>query len=457
MRLTDTLRGRVGLAAAASLACVLVVVGALLVISTSSDDRRQLDRRLDRRAELLAGAVGTFGSVDAVERQFPRLDTIGRAILSTGQTGVRVFSGPREALSVGDLPAGGLPAPTAVGLRTVEAADGTRWRAATRRAGTGELIEVLGPLAPLEDRARSLERRVLLLGALGVLAAGLLAALAAGLALRTLDRLRATAEHVAETEALDARAPSEGTREVRALAGSLNRMLGRLQSSAADRERALEATRRFVADAGHELRTPVATIGANLEALERNPGLPAAERREVVTETIADQRRMAALVEGLQALARGDAGPLGDEQRVDLGELAAAAAGAVRARHPQTRVRVEAEEIEVDGSPTGLRMLIDNLLENAARHAGQGREPAIQVRVEGLGEGARIVVEDDGPGIPEAERARVLERFQRAPGAAPGGSGLGLAIVAQQAARHGGAVSLGDSPLGGARVEVTLA
>jgi len=235
-------------------------------------------------------------------------------------------------------------------------------------------------------------------------------------------------------------------------------MLERLQAAAAERERAHEATRRFVADAGHELRTPLATMGANLETLARNPGLPERQRRDMLAETLVDQRRMTTLTEALQALTRGEAGALGDEWPVDLGELVAAAVAAARTRHPHATIRIRGQDVPfaVTGSPTGLRLLIDNLLETAARHAGQDRAPTIEVAVEGRGGRARIVVDDDGPGIPPAERSLVLERFHRGSTGAPSGSGLGLSLVAQQAARHDGGVRIDDAPLGGTRVEVTL-
>lgn len=442
MRIVDSLQGRVALAAAASLALVLVVVGVLLVRSTAGEDRRQLDRRLDRRAELLASTAARFGGVAGAEQRFPQLGQIGDTILSTGQTGIRVFRDGRLALAIGDAPTTGLPAAAAPGLSTIEAVDGSRWRVAARDVpGRSGRIEVMSPLGPLEERADSLERRMLLFGVSGVLGAGVLAAVAAGVVLRPLARLRATAEHVADTRALAVRAPSEGTRETRAVAASLNRMLGRLQS-------ADDGTRRFVADAGHELRTPLATIGAALETLDRNPELEPEVRREIVTEAIADQRRMSGLVEALQALARGDAGPFGDEQRVELAEIVAASVAAARTRHPSVAISAAGQGVVIDGSPSGLRTLLDNLLENAAVHGG--------TRIEVTVAPGRIVVDDDGPGIAPGQRELVLERFHRAPGAGPGGSGLGLALVAQQAARHGGTVEIADAPLGGARVTVTL-
>jgi two-component system, OmpR family, sensor histidine kinase PrrB len=246
--------------------------------------------------------------------------------------------------------------------------------------------------------------------------------------------------------------------EVPSLAGALNDMLARLRASTAAMERALQATRRFAADAGHELRTPLTGLRTNLDALARNPELSRAEREALVADTAAEQERMAHLLGGLQALARGDAAESLPREDVELGELVDAALYAARRRHPAVTFEVDeddtGEEATVHGWAGGLRLLVDNLLDNAALH---GR-PGGRVRV-GLApaDGAlHVRVEDDGPGIPAEELRRVLEPFARGAAATAPGSGLGLAIVAQQVALHGGVLRLADSALGGLGVHVAL-
>jgi len=158
-----------------------------------------------------------------------------------------------------------------------------------------------------------------------------------------------------------------------------------------------------------------------------------------------DVARLAALLDALQALARGDAGAVAHEP-VDVGDVADAALADARRRHPHVDFAFgDAQELTVTGDATGLRAIFDNLLENAARHG------AHTVRIE-LG-AHHLAVDDDGPGIPEDQRERVFERFVR--GGAQG-SGLGLAIVAQQAQLHGGETRIEASSLGGARVLVTM-
>jgi signal transduction histidine kinase len=164
-----------------------------------------------------------------------------------------------------------------------------------------------------------------------------------------------------------------------------------------------------------------------------------------------------ALGDKLPARGGGAAGAPATPEDVDAAELVDAALAGLRTRHPGLDAAVEAPDPgpEVTGDAEGLRMLVDNLLENAARH---GREDGRVVATVSprAGGGVRLTVDDDGPGIPAAEREVVLERFVRGRAARGPGSGLGLAIAAAQAQRHGGTLRLEDSPLGGARAVVEL-
>ncbi len=301
-------------------------------------------------------------------------------------------------------------------------------------------------MAPLQARASRLRLLVLasLFGAL--LATALLTRGLVQVALGPLERLRGTAGEVAsDRRPQHARAVGSGPEEVDALAGDLNAMLARLQESADGREAALQSARRFAADAGHELRTPLTSLRANLATGS-------------VDEARHDADRLVALVEQLQALARGEAGPPTRVEPVDLGELADAAIVALKMRHPgSTRgSRRRPAGPSISGEPESLRMLVDNLLENAARHGRPEGTVAVTVAADG-GAGAEILVDDDGPGIPAAERAAVLERFGRGSTAHGPGTGLGLSIAAAQAARHAGGLTLEDAPMGGLRVHVVLA
>ena len=295
----------------------------------------------------------------------------------------------------------------------------------------------------------STRRLIVLIGLLALALTGLAAWFFSSLAVRPLARLQEGAERVTNAEDLSTPLPDEGPDEVRSLAGTLNGMLARLQASMA-------ATRRFAADAGHELRTPLTSLRANLDALARNPDLPEAERAALLRESSAEQDRIVHLLEGLQALARGEAllEALPRED-VELGDLVDAAIYGARRRHPGVAFALREHGEEggtLHGWANGLRLIVDNLLENAALH-GAGRVDVDLGREDG---GWLLRVADDGPGIPADERERVLEPFARGHGVTAQGTGLGLAIVAQQVGLHGGELRLADSELGGLAAEVRL-
>jgi two-component system, OmpR family, sensor histidine kinase PrrB len=452
-----SLRGRLTLGVALVVAVLLLAAGAVALHYVASSERAALDDRLERTAEL-----SRVTAIAAVNDELPENDRRLDAVLSATGSSLRLTLGGRVLLDTGAPP----PARPRLrrGLQTFEAG-GRRYRAFVtplRDPGLGGLarLEVVSALAPLEHRQSQLEHRLLALGLIALLAAGAGVWLAADLVLRPLRRLRTVASSVAEDEDLDRRVPPGGPTELRSLAASFNAMLARLGRSAADRKRALEATRRFTADAGHELRTPLTSVQATLSTLERHLDLPAERRAEMLGDALAEQHRLVELLDGLQALARGDAGPL-EFTEVDLAEVVDAAAAAALDRHPGLRLSAELPDapVAMRGWEPGLRLLADNLVENAVRH---GR-PCGQIRVTltaarpGEDGGAVLVVDDDGPGILDADRARIFAPFARLDATNGEGSGLGLALVEQQIRHHGARIDVGESPLGGARFSVRFA
>jgi signal transduction histidine kinase len=233
--------------------------------------------------------------------------------------------------------------------------------------------------------------------------------------------------------------------EVHALAETLNSMLDRLDGA---RER--EAG--FVADAAHELRSPLASMRMQIDVARR-----LGEGGALAEELHEDVVRLAVLVDDLLALARLDAAR--GEQHVVEPELVPVRAGLERAARDWTSggVRIEAlpgPDLTVSMGPGELDRILANLVGNAARHAATVRLSAAR-----RAERVVVVVEDDGPGIAPAERDRVFERFARLDEARDrdaGGAGLGLAIVRQLVRSRGGEVRLADSPAGGLRVELLL-
>jgi two-component system, OmpR family, sensor histidine kinase PrrB len=456
MRAPRSLRTRIVLAAVAALAICGVLAGAVLLAAVEHDGRNTVDKDLRQRAQgILHRGPGPGPGRPFGGRPEPPPD---ERLLAGSDTFVQVAVGGRVIEQRGDVPANAPDVPNRDGLTTVQIG-GDPWRSLTASVDSppGARIQLLSSLAPVESRVDRIRRLVVLVG-LAALAATALAAWGfTTLAVRPLARLRAGAARVSGATDLAHRLPEdEGPDEVRALAHTLNEMLVRLGASAEAMQRALEATRRFAADAGHELRTPLTSLRANVDTLERNPGLAPEQRQALVREISAEQERIVHLLEGLQALARGEAAESLPRDRIELGDVVDAALYSARHRHPSARFELEeqTDATSIQGWAGGLRLLVDNLLDNAALH---GRPSGlVRVRLEPADGMLVVRVDDDGPGIPAAERERVLEPFTRGNGAVAAGTGLGLAIVAQQVALHDGAMTLGESQLGGLAVEIRL-
>jgi signal transduction histidine kinase len=245
---------------------------------------------------------------------------------------------------------------------------------------------------------------------------------------------------------LHRRVPDPGSRdEISRLARTMNRMLARLQG-------AQEAQRRFVSDASHELRTPTASIRQHTEVALAHPARVTVEG--LAEPVHAEALRLQRLIDDLLLLARADEAGLALRRvPVDVDDLLLAEADRLR----QT-LRVDTSGVtagRVLGDPGGLRRMLRNLADNAARHASSAVALGLTTQ-----DGSLVVtVDDDGPGIPAESRQRVLDRFVRLADARArdeGGSGLGLAIVTELVAAHGGGVRIAQAPLGGARVVITL-
>ncbi|MBQ1105666.1 MULTISPECIES: sensor histidine kinase [Streptomyces] len=263
-------------------------------------------------------------------------------------------------------------------------------------------------------------------------------------ALRPVEGIRREMAAITASEDLARRVPEPGSRdEIAALARTTNETLTVLEAS-------VERQRRFVADASHELRSPIASLRTQLEVAEAHPellDLPGA---------VADTVRLQVLAADLLLLARLDAGEKPGSATVELGAL-------VREEVSQRtgdRIAVSVEvpqggAFEVNGSRGQLSRVIGNLLDNAQRHA----EGSVAVSVAADGRGVRVEVRDDGAGVPEDERERIFERFVRLDDARSrddGGAGLGLAIARDVAARHGGTLTVDRAAEGGAAFRLWL-
>ncbi|MEM9204139.1 MAG: ATP-binding protein [Actinomycetota bacterium] len=257
-----------------------------------------------------------------------------------------------------------------------------------------------------------------------------------GRALRPVETMRQELSEITATD-LDARisAPATGD-EIERLGETLDETIGRLGAAVA-------ANERFVADAAHELRSPITGVRAAIEVEAAGRDSP------LLDESLVELDRAARLVDDLLVLARrqGDAPPTSE---VDLDDVVRAAVSAFVVREPDVVVERSIEPARVLGDPDALRRVVINVLDNAARY-GDGHI-SVAVRLDAAGV-AQIVVGDNGPGIGIEERDRIFERFARldeSRARATGGSGLGLAIVREIVEAHRGRVTVGASSLGGA-------
>jgi two-component system OmpR family sensor kinase len=444
------IRVRLTLIFALAMAAVLIATGVFLVVRMRSELTTALDVGLRSRAQTLLVAIETGDPDLAAADPLVEEDEAFAQIL--GRDGTLVDSSPvlkgRPLLAPATLRE--VTGPTFV-ERTVPTPEEPVPARLLAVPGAGGAIAVVG--SSLEERQEAIAALVGLLAAGGVVALALATAVVwflTGSAFRPIERMRAEAEAVSISEP-DRRltVPSTGD-EVARLGESLNGMLGRLES-------ALDRERRFVDDASHELRTPVAALKAELElALARSRTRE--ELEAAVRRAAADSETLARLTEDLLILARADRGRLPVRpETVDVGSLVRETERAFAARASEAGVKLDAT-IE-DGrrarlDPLRVRQALSNLLDNALRHT----PPEGRVRVGATrSDGALVLdVTDSGPGFPEEVLARPFEPFARGSHERGRleGAGLGLAIVRAVVEAHGGTVALDNPDGGGARVRL---
>jgi two-component system sensor histidine kinase MprB len=278
----------------------------------------------------------------------------------------------------------------------------------------------------------------------GIAVAAILGRLAARRVLAPLGEVAQAVQHIGETDDLSRRIRVHADDEVGQLAIRFNAMLVRLESSRSELDESVRAQRQLVADASHELRTPVTSLRTNIEVLLANGDLDPEDRRRLLTDVVEQSEELSALVGDLIELARGDQpGPESDEVRLD--GIAAESLARARRNAPEVRFEAVLEPTLIDGVPERLSRALNNLLDNATRHSPPAS--AVEVRVGPAG----VEVRDHGPGVNPDDLPYVFDRFYRgANSRGRQGSGLGLAIVRQVAEQHGGRVSVHNAPDGGA-------
>ena len=350
---------------------------------------------------------------------------------------------------------------------TVPAAEpgGPRYRVGVSSLPRGGAVVVA---LPLTDTTATLRRLVRIEAAVTVAVLGLAAGVGlwlVRLGLRPLADIESTAAEIARGDLSHRVARQDDRTEVGRLGKALNVMLDQIDMAFAQRRASEEAARaaeqrmrRFVGDASHELRTPVAAVRAYAELYR----LGADERPEDLARLLGrieeEAARMGVLVDDLLLLTRLDEGRPLDKVAVDLGAVAADAVAAARAMEPGRPIALDVEgSVEVLGDRDRLRQVVDNLLANVRSHTPAGA-PA-DVRVRAADGRATLEVADRGPGLDPGQEARVFERFYRAEASRSrdhGGAGLGLSIVAAIAAAHGGTATAAAREGGGAVFSVQL-
>lgn len=313
-------------------------------------------------------------------------------------------------------------------------------------AGTSYVVVVAVSLEDVDETTAALLTPLLVGLPVLLLVVGATTWLVVSRALGPVERIRREVEQITGSR-LDRRVPEPSARdEIGRLARTMNGMLGRLQDSARRQEE-------FVGDASHELRSPLASLRQAAEVAQAHPG--ALDEGELAATVLEESVRMQVLVDQLLVLTRAGEGrgPL-TRVDVDVDDLVLTEAR----RAARTGIVADTSGVgpgRVPGDPVALGQVVRNLVDNALRHA----RSRIAVGVAEDDAGVTLTVEDDGPGIPAADRARVFERFVRLDDARArdaGGSGLGLAIVRELVHAHGGTVAAEDAALGGARFVVRL-
>jgi two-component system, OmpR family, sensor histidine kinase MprB len=319
---------------------------------------------------------------------------------------------------------------------------------ATLASGDGQsetvAIQLARPLGPT-DHVLSMLRLILFLVLLGGIAlAAALGRLAARRVLAPLSEVTQTAQRIGETDDLSARLVVHADDEVGQLAMRFNEMLERLEASRAALDDSVRAQRQLVADASHELRTPVTSLRTNIEVLLADPGLDDEERRRLLDDVVEQSEELTGLVGDLIELARGDL-PAGSVEDTRLDRIVEEAVARARRNSPRIHFEAELAPVIVEGVPERLGRAVNNLLDNAARHSPPGGTVEIVVNADG------VRVRDHGPGIDQQDLPQVFDRFFRGiDSRGKQGSGLGLAIVRQVTEQHGGTASAANAPDGGA-------
>ena len=449
-------RMRSALAAALVVAVVSVLAGIVLLVTARGILIGNADTAARDRAAQVAAALASGADPTSLLRPTARERTVVQVLAANG---VVLDASPAVAGQPAMSPLRPRPGVQQREERRLDFAPEEPFRIVAQGVptGAGERIVLVGESLDAADDATEAMIAALVIG-LPVLAVlvGAATFLFVGRSLRPVEAMRRQADSITSRN-LHARLPvPAGDDEIAALAETMNTMLDRIESASA-------AQRRFVADASHELRSPLATIRANADLLAgadadgKSEGdgtggdgdRPDAEARSVV-RIRAESVRMARLIEDLLLLARYDDSRVAHRRTdVDLDDLAYAERERLALEHPGLTITAEIVPVRVEGDPDALQRALRNLGDNAARHAAA----RVVITARPDGDHGELVVANDGPPILPADRERVFDRFVRLDDSrsrAGGGTGLGLPIARDIVAAHGGTITVDDRAEGAA-------
>jgi signal transduction histidine kinase len=466
---TLTFRAKLLASHVALVTAILVLVVLELNQTLGNDLVRQLDERLEQQA---AGAATWVGE----GRRHP--DKLAGRLGLVVHAQVTIFD--REGDVIGDSEVTDVThAPSGAGDPEIVAAQAGDVGRATRilagvptrfvavAAGDGMVLRLAAPLSDIDATLQGIRRRLSVAFALAIVAALALGWLASQVAARPLRAMTESATRIARGDyaIVPTASPDDFgvlSRTLASLAAQLEAKLGELTAERDRVSRLLLIRRDFVANASHELRTPVTAIQGYAETLLRSP-VDDATRKQFVEIIHRHSLRLAALVEGLLELSDLEARPpeLTVRERVEVSGIAEHVRDTLRERATQREATVDvavAPDAEISGDPTGLEQVVENLTDNAIKY---GRDSGGHVRVSGERRGDRVVlqVKDDGPGIAAEHLPRLFERFYRVDAGRSrerGGTGLGLAIVKHLVEAMGGTITVASTPGAGTTFTVEL-
>ena len=447
------LRKRLGIVAGAAVAVAVIMAAIVCYAIVRGQLLGQVDSSLRAQAVAVQSGEGSFalrgGDLPGLPANAGGPAPYARVVLADGTSyrfsgdlmlpvdaHARQIAGGANTVSLGDVNVGGSHLRELTFPVTVSSQFGGPSQPAA--------VQLARPLDGIDRVLAHLRLFLALVCAAGIAVAAGLGRFAARRVLAPLAEVADTAEQIGETDDLSRRLTIHADDEVGALATRFNQMLERLQHSRDELDESVRAQRQLVADASHELRTPVTSLRTNIEVLLQGGQLGEEDRRRLLADVVEQSEELSGLVGDLIELARGDLPP-GATEPTRLDRIVEESLARARRNYPHVHVTASLEPRVVEGVPERLGRAINNLLDNAARHSPP--DGIIDVLLDSGG----LRVRDHGTGIDAEDLPHVFDRFYRgANSRGKQGSGLGLAIVRQVAEQHGGSVSAANAADGGA-------